>query len=82
MAALCLIGQYLQAYGTVLGDRVLDQFPPLHNPTDSVWPELLRLKRRPFPAQTLAIMGISKRWQDSRCAAAPRLLRNVEQERR
>jgi hypothetical protein len=70
MAAPCSIGQYLQAYGNILGDRVLAQFPPLHNPTDSVWPELLRLKRRPFPAQTLAIMGISKRWQEARCAAA------------
>ncbi len=41
MAAPCSIGQYLQAYGNVLGDRVLAQFPPLHNPTDSVFnPEL------------------------------------------
>jgi hypothetical protein len=70
MIAPSSIGQYLQMYGNVLGDRVLEQFPPLHSPTDPAWPELLRLKRRPFPAQTLAIMGISKRWQEARCAAA------------
>lgn len=54
MAAPCSIEQYLQTYGNVTGNRVLAQFPPLHSPTDPVWPELLRLKRRPFPAQTLA----------------------------
>jgi hypothetical protein len=70
MAAPGSISEYLQVYGNVLGDRVLAQFPPLHNPDDPIWPELHRLKRRPFPAQTLAIMGISKRWQQARCAAA------------
>ncbi len=70
MATPASITQYLQIYGNVLGDRVLAQFPPLHNPDDEVWPELNRLKRRPFPAQILAIMGISKRWREASCAAA------------
>lgn len=70
MVAPCSIGEYLQIYGSVLGDRVLAQFPALHRPSDPAWPELQQLKRRPFPAQNLAIMGIAKRWQSSRCAAA------------
>src|SRR5579863_3920182 len=70
MPAPYSIGEYLQIYGSVLGERVLAQFPALHGPTDPVWPELQRLKRRPFPAQSLAIMGITKHWQNSRCAAA------------
>ncbi len=45
-------------------------FPPLHAATAPASPALCRLKRRPFPAQTLAIMGIAKRWQEARCAAA------------
>ncbi len=70
MAAPASISQYLQIYGNALGDRVLAHFPPLHNPDDPISPELGRLKRRPFPAQTLAIMGIAKRWRQARCAAA------------
>jgi hypothetical protein len=57
-------------YGAELGARVLAQFPALHQPSDPVWPTLKLLKRRPFPAQQLAIMGIVKRWQEARCAAA------------
>jgi hypothetical protein len=34
MAALCSIGEYLQIYGSVLGERVLAQFPSLHSPAD------------------------------------------------
>lgn len=70
MTAPSCIGDYLRAYGQALGERVLNQFPPLHSATDPIKPVLQRLKRRPFPAQALAIMGIAKRWQDSRCAAA------------
>lgn len=64
------ISSYLRIYGAELGARVLAQFPPLHRPSDPVWPALKLLKRRPFPAQQLAIMGIVKRWQEARCAAA------------
>jgi hypothetical protein len=32
--------------------------------------EIRQLKRRPFSAQALAIMGIVKRWREARCAAA------------
>jgi superfamily II DNA or RNA helicase len=64
------ISEYLRAYGPSLSNRVLQQFPALHTPDDEPWPALARLKRRPFPAQTLAIMGIVKRWQESRSAGA------------
>ena len=49
------IATYLRKYGPDLGERVLAQFPALHQPMDPVWPALKLLKRRPFPAQQLAI---------------------------
>jgi SNF2 family DNA or RNA helicase len=64
------ISDYLRLYGPALGDLVLARFPALHAPDDPVSPVLKQLKRRPFPAQTLAIMGIAKRWREARCAAA------------
>lgn len=64
------ISTYLRMYGGELGERVLAQFPPLHSPSDPVWPSLHKLKRKPFPAQTMAIMGIVKRWEQDRAAAA------------
>jgi hypothetical protein len=60
----------LRAYGNVLGERVINHFPPLHGAADPIPPLMHCLKRRPFPAQTIAIMGIAKRWQEARCAAA------------
>ena len=64
------ISAYLRVYGAQLGDRVLSRFPPLHGPNDppSTWSR--HLKRQPFPAQSLAIMGIVRRWAEARCAAA------------
>ena len=70
MGALTCIGDYLKAYGAELGRRVVEQFPALHQPSDPVWPAINELKRHPFPAQALAIMGIVKRWEEARCAAA------------
>src|SRR5260370_12169588 len=64
------ISAYLRAYGNELGEKVLTQFPPLHSPSDPIWPALKQLKRKPFPAQSLAILGIVKRWEESRAAAA------------
>ena len=70
MSALTCINDYLKIHGGALGQRVVEQFPPLHQPSDPVWPALHELKRNPFPAQSLAIMGIVKRWEEARCAAA------------
>ncbi|WP_155121632.1 helicase-related protein [Bryobacter aggregatus] len=68
--ALDNISAYLREYGTELGNRVLAQFPALHAPGDLLAKEIQQLKRSPFPAQAMAIMGIVKRWQEARCAAA------------
>ena len=70
MAAPASIADYLRMYGSALGEHVLARFPALHSPDDPVWPALKQLKRRPFPAQAMAIMGIVKCWQEARCAAA------------
>src|SRR5437867_854655 len=70
MAALASIADYLRMYGPALGDLVLARFPALHSPDDPVSSALKQLKRRPFPAQAMAIMGIVKRWREARCATA------------
>src|SRR5712691_7532487 len=70
MTAPASIGEYLRLYGPALGELVLARFPALHGLEDSAWPALKQLKRRPFPAQGMAIMGIVKRWQKARCTAA------------
>jgi superfamily II DNA or RNA helicase len=57
------IADYLKQFSDEIGERVLRQFPPLHKPSDSCSPYLHQLKRRPFPGQELAIMGIVKAWE-------------------
>ena len=69
MSAPATIEDYLRVYGQALGKRVLSRFPALHAPDAPVWPELQQLKRRPFPAQAMAVMGVVQRWQEARCAA-------------
>ena len=64
------ISEYLKHFADELGDRVVEQFPPLHKPGDALSPLLRRLKRQPFPGQQLAVMGILKKWQESRAVAA------------
>jgi hypothetical protein len=59
MPAPTAIDDYLRLYGSTLGELVLGRFPALHGPDDPVWPALKQLKRRPFAAQSMAIMGIS-----------------------
>ncbi|MGH9374925.1 MAG: hypothetical protein ACRD1J_02020, partial [Terriglobia bacterium] len=63
------IGEYLTAFATELGHRILESFPPLHGHEDSPSPLLAKLLRRPFPGQTVAIMGVAKRLAQSHCAA-------------
>jgi hypothetical protein len=62
--------EYLRLYSDELGARILAQFPALHQPGDQVHPGVARLRRKPFPAQTLAIMGIVRQWERSNAAAA------------
>jgi hypothetical protein len=52
-----------------LGERILRPYPPLQAVEDPPSPLLGQLLRRPFPAQTLAIMGLVKRWNGARTGA-------------
>ena len=62
------IRQYMVCHATELGERILASYPPLHSPEDPPSSQLSRLLRTPYPAQSLAIMGVAKRWQISRGA--------------
>jgi hypothetical protein len=63
------IADYLRAHAQELGDRILQSYPPLHS-IDAA-PSLMigKLLRKPYPAQTLAIMGLVRRWQQARASA-------------
>lgn len=61
---------YMRANATLLGERILQEYPALHRFDDPISPRIERLLRRPFPAQTIAIMGVVKRWQRARTAMA------------
>jgi superfamily II DNA or RNA helicase len=52
----------------LLGERILQEYPALHQFDDAVSPRIEGLLRTPFPAQTIAIMGVAKRWQQARTA--------------
>ena len=64
------INNYLRQFAYQLEERILQQFPPLHHPDEPLPAELARLRRTPYPAQALAIAGISKRWEVERSAGA------------
>ena len=59
---------YMRANAVELGERILSTYPALHQVDDPPSPRLDTLLRQPFPAQTLAIMGLAKRWQQARTA--------------
>ena len=63
------IATYLRAWAPALGDRILQTYPPLHGFDDVASPLTGQLLRKPFPAQTLAMMGVVKRWNEARGAA-------------
>lgn len=63
------IATYLQEWAGDLGERILQTYPPLHGFDDIPSPLIGQLLRKPFPAQTLAIMGVVKRWNAARGAA-------------
>jgi len=66
MPELSTIYDYMRANANLLGTRILEQFPALHQVQDPLSPRIERLLRRPFPAQAVAIMGLAKRWQQAR----------------
>jgi superfamily II DNA or RNA helicase len=63
------IPTYLRAHAQELGDRILESYPPLHSVDDPPSPIIGKLLRKPYPAQTLAIMGLVRRWQQARAGA-------------
>jgi hypothetical protein len=66
MPELSTIYDYMRAYVNLLGERILQQFPALHQVHDPLSPCIEGLLRTPFPAQAIAIMGLAKRWQQAR----------------
>jgi hypothetical protein len=63
------ISDYLRTHSQELGDRILQSWPPLHSIDDPPSPMIGKLLRKPYPAQTLAIMGLVRRWQQARSGA-------------
>jgi hypothetical protein len=63
------ISSYLRAWAPELGERILEAYPPLHGFDDAASALVAHLLRKPFPAQTLALMGVVKRWNQARGAA-------------
>jgi len=68
MPGLSTIYDYMRVHAAVLGERILREYPALHQFDDTVSPRIEGLLRTPFPAQTIAIMGVTKRWQQARTA--------------
>jgi len=63
------LNEYLRVWAPELGDRILQTYPPLQGFDDVASPLTGQLLRKPFPAQTLAMMGVVKRWNGARGAA-------------
>src|SRR5271165_7213086 len=59
---------YMQLHSAELGKRILSSYSALHGVDETPSPLLSQMPRAPYPAQTLAIMGVSKRWRLARNA--------------
>ena len=68
MQGLDTIHQYLERHSEEIGNRILASYPALYGADEAPSPLLSRMVRVPYPAQTLAIMGVSNRWQLARNA--------------
>ena len=68
MQSLDTIHAYLALHSEEIGGRILSSYPALYGADETPSPLLSRMVRVPYPAQTLAIMGVSKRWQLARNA--------------
>ena len=66
MPCLCTIYDYMRVNAGLLGARILQEYPALHQFSDPRSPRVEGLLRRPFPAQTIAIMGLAKRRLETR----------------
>jgi superfamily II DNA or RNA helicase len=68
MQSLDTIHDYLRTHSEEIGKRILASYPALHGVDETPSPLLSQMLRAPYPAQSLAIMGVSKRWQLARNA--------------
>jgi hypothetical protein len=66
MPELSTLYDYMRVHANLLGERILQQLPALHQVHDVLSPRIEGLLRKPFPAQAIAIMGLVKRWQQAR----------------
>ena len=63
------IADYLRQFGGELGERILQMYPALYNPSDPISPRMRTLLRKPYPAQEVAAISVVRRWQEARAAA-------------
>ena len=68
MQRLDTIHDYLRSNSEEIGARILASYPALHGADEAPSSLLSSMLRKPYPAQTLAIMGVSKRWDLARNA--------------
>ena len=68
MQNLDTIHDYLRTHSEEIGERILSSYPALFGASEAPSPLLSHMLRTPYPAQTLAIMGVSKRWDLARNA--------------
>lgn len=55
---------YLRDHSMEIGQRILEQFPPLHAIGDPISPLVRTLLRKPFAAQAAVLMGLARAWQN------------------
>ena len=67
-AALTTIFDYMREFAPELGERIVEAYPPLQAPGAPLSPLLAQLKRKPLPAQALAIQGTVEYLRDHRAA--------------
>jgi len=56
MPELSTIYDYMRCHAAPLGERILQEYPALHQFDDPVSPRIAELLRKPFPAQTIALI--------------------------
>jgi hypothetical protein len=78
MPELSTIHDYMRSNASLLGARILREYPALHQFDDAVPLRIERRLRKPFPAQTIAIMGIAKRWRVAHAIAIPHLCQSCK----
>ncbi|HWR13475.1 MAG TPA: helicase-related protein [Terriglobales bacterium] len=62
------IATYLTQHSDEIGNRILTSYPALYGAEEAPSPLLAEMLRTPYPAQTIAVMGVSRRWQQARNA--------------